>query len=261
MVDEDANRPLVGRIAVVVGGGRGIGAASATTLASAGARVAVGDLDLDRAKHVVGQIEAAGNEAIALKVDVSDEVQIERLIADTVTRFGGLHVLHNNVAIATREMRQADGPIAELDTAMWDTTMAVNLRGMMLGCKHALPHLVVAGGGSIVNTTSVAGLSGDGSLPAYSVSKAGVVRLTKAVASQYGKHGIRCNAVAPGFVLTPVAYENTTEQQREDFLARHLTPRLGTPQDIAEAVLFLADDRRSGFVTAQVLSVDGGIGA
>jgi NAD(P)-dependent dehydrogenase (short-subunit alcohol dehydrogenase family) len=148
--------------------------------------------------------------------------------------------------------------VAKIDVDIWDRTMAVNLRGVMLGCKHAIPRMLERGGGSIVNTSSGSAQRGDVALPAYAVSKGGVETLTLYVATQYGKQGIRCNAIAPGLVLThPVddfggqLYVNMLEEH-------HLTPRVGQPEDIAQAVLFLVSDA-SGFITGQIINVDGGI--
>ncbi|MCA9509580.1 MAG: SDR family oxidoreductase, partial [Myxococcales bacterium] len=175
-----------------------------------------------------------------------------------VDAFGGLDVLHNNAAAIGSAKPGADHDVASIDVDVWDRTMAVNLRGVWLGCKHAIPRMLERGGGSIVNTSSGSSLQGDLANAAYAVSKGGVNTLTLYVATQYGKRGIRCNAIAPGLVLShPV--EHFGGQRYVDMLEEHhLTPRVGRPDDIANAVVFLASDE-SGFVTGQILRVDGGI--
>jgi NAD(P)-dependent dehydrogenase (short-subunit alcohol dehydrogenase family) len=145
-----------------------------------------------------------------------------------------------------------------MDVSVWDDLMRINLRGTMLCCKYAIPHLRARGGGSIINTASGAGHAGMLSHTAYGTSKAGVIMLTKYVATQHGKEGIRCNAISPGLVVTPATAENyAASGVGEMMLRHHLTPRLGKPEDIANAVVFLASDE-SAFVTGETLAVDGG---
>jgi NAD(P)-dependent dehydrogenase (short-subunit alcohol dehydrogenase family) len=151
-----------------------------------------------------------------------------------------------------------DGWIAELEAEIWDRTMAVNLRGPMLGCKYAIPAMLARGGGSIIQTSSASGLAGDLTRAAYSASKAGLDSLTRSVATQYGKQGIRCNSIAPGVIATPAVAANVPKEALDAYLGSTLTPRLGLPEDIAAAVVFLASDD-SVFITGQVLSVDGGL--
>ena len=151
----------------------------------------------------------------------------------------------------------ADEALVTLDMAVFDRLVAVNLKGQFMGCKHAIPHMLARGGGSIVNTASVDGFVGRGVRAAYGASKAGVVLLTKSVASQYGKRGIRCNAVAPGLTLTPGAVDNATPEYIEASLALYPMPRLCTPDDVANAVVFLASDE-AAYINAATLMVDGG---
>jgi NAD(P)-dependent dehydrogenase (short-subunit alcohol dehydrogenase family) len=165
-------------------------------------------------------------------------------------------VLHNNASDASTAA--ADKDIVTLDMAVFDRLVAVNLKGVVMGCKHAIPHMLARGGGSIVNTASVEGLMGRRVRAAYGASKAGVVLLTKSVAAQYGPRGIRCNAVAPGLVLTPAIQNHyTTPEQIEASLAIYPMPRLCRPEDVANAVLFLASDE-AAFVNGTTLMVDGG---
>jgi len=249
---------LAARVAIVTGGGSGIGRASALALAREGAAVVVADLVEERAKSVAAEIAAAGGRARAQAVDVADEASVIAMIAAALADFGGLDILHNNAAATDWGVLGGDGELASLELAIWERTLAVNLRGVLLGCKHAIPALLARGGGAIVNTSSASGLTGDLVRTAYGVSKAGVDGLTRYVATQYGKRGIRCNAIAPGVIETPALRQNVPPEQIALFERHHLTPRLGTPEDIANAVVFLASDD-AAFITGQILSVDGGL--
>jgi NAD(P)-dependent dehydrogenase (short-subunit alcohol dehydrogenase family) len=246
------------RVAVVTGAARGIGRASARALAVAGARVVVADLDRDGAESVAKEIRDADGEAFAVCVDVSEEETIAAMIEDTLERFGGLDILHNNAAASDMATGSRDGALVDLEVEVWDRAMAVNLRGPMLGCKHAIPVMLRRGRGSIIQTSSASGLCGDLARAAYSASKAGLDSLTRSVATQYGKQGIRCNSIAPGVVETPALAANVPPEALAAYLGSSLTPRLGKPEDIAAAVVFLASDD-AAYITGQVLSVDGGL--
>ncbi len=165
-------------------------------------------------------------------------------------------MLHNNASDASTSALDMD--IVTLDMAVFDRLVAVNLKGQFMGCKHAIPQMLARGGGSIVNTASIDGFVGRGVRAAYGASKAGVVLLTKAVASQYGARGIRCNAVAPGLTLTTaLKHHYTTPERLEESLALYPMPRLCAPEDVANAVLFLASDE-AAYINATTLMVDGG---
>jgi NAD(P)-dependent dehydrogenase (short-subunit alcohol dehydrogenase family) len=249
---------LDGKVAIVTGAASGIGLAAAKTLAHHGAKIIVADLNTQGAEQVAADICASGGTALAVTVDVSQEPAIEAMVAITIENFGGLDILHNNAALVSPEVMSKDVDIVNMDVDIWDQTMAVNLRGIMLGCKHAIPHMLERGGGSIINMSSASGLGGDIARAAYGTSKAGVNGLTQYVATMYGKQGIRCNAIAPGAIETPSLLNNISAQQRQAYTAHHLTPRLGLPDDIASAVAFLASDE-SLFITGQIISVDGGL--
>ncbi len=249
---------LENRVAIVTGAASGIGRSTARLLASEGASVVVADLDGPGAERVVGEIEAEAGKALARVVDVSDEKDVREMIATAVTAFGGLDILHNNAAALGATSPGRDTDVASIDLGVWDRTMAVNLRGVMLGCKYAIPAMLERGRGAIVNTTSGSAQRGDLTNPAYAVSKGGVDTLTKYVAAQYGKQGIRCNAIAPGLILTHGVESFGGEAYVRMLEEHHLTPRVGRPEDIAEAVLYLASDAAE-FVTGQILNVDGGI--
>jgi NAD(P)-dependent dehydrogenase (short-subunit alcohol dehydrogenase family) len=241
---------LEGKVAVVTGAGSGIGEATARLMVREGASVVVADINGAAAERVAGDLPTA----VAAEVDVSDEQSVVRMIETALQTFGGLDVLHNNASDVSTTARDTD--VVTLDMEIFDRLVAVNLKGPFLGCKHAIPHMLERGGGSIVNTASIDGVMGRGVRAAYGASKAGVVLLTKSVASQYGSRGIRCNAVVPGFVLTPATADATTET-RELVARSYPMPRLCTPEDVANAVVFLASDE-AGFVNGTTLMVEGG---
>ncbi|MFO0689077.1 MAG: glucose 1-dehydrogenase [Myxococcota bacterium] len=249
---------LAGRVAIVTGGASGIGRATCLALSACGASVVVADLNADGARRVAGEVEARGGRAHPQQVDLGDEAAIREMIESAVRVFGGLDVLHNNAADSDPALMAADGAIVDLTSEVWDRNMRINLRAPMLGCKYAIPHMIRRGGGSIINTSSASGLTGDVVRAAYAASKAGLGSLTQNVAVQYGKQGIRCNAVAPGVIATPALEANVPKAAVDVYVENTLTPRLGRPEDIAAAVVFLASDA-SSFITGQVLSVDGGL--
>ena len=245
------------KVAIVTGAASGIGRATVELLAREGAAVAVADLNGAGAKEVADGIGAAGGRAIAVEVDVKSEESVAAMVAATVEAFGGLHVLFNNAADTSLHMMLHDGPVHTMAVEIWDHALAVDLRGAMLGCKHAIPHMIQAGTGSIINTSSNQGLSGDMSQTAYAAAKAGVNQLSMSVATTYGRQGIRCNAVSPGMIRTPAA-ERACPPEMFDEIARHsLVPRIGEPEDLANTVLFLASDE-SAYITGHVIRVDGG---
>jgi NAD(P)-dependent dehydrogenase (short-subunit alcohol dehydrogenase family) len=241
---------LDGKVAVVTGAGSGIGEATARLMALEGASVVVADIDRSAAERVVADLA----KAIAVEVDVSVESGVARMVEVAVDSFGGLDILHNNATGSSTNASDTD--IVTLDMAVFDRIIAVNLKGVVLGCKHAIPAMLARGGGSIVNTASIEAFMGRGVRPVYGASKAGVVLLTKAVAVQYGARGIRCNAVAPGLVLTP-ATAGLTPEQRASSQRLYPMPRLCAPEDVAKAVLFLASDE-AAYVNGATIMVEGG---
>lgn len=247
-------RRFAGRIAIVTGGASGIGEATCRRLAADGAKVTVADIDIERARGVA---DSLGPDAMAVAFDGADTASVERLVAVTVERHGRLDILHNNAAIGSPAVHARDTNAVDIDFATWDLVMAVNLRAYLAGCKYAIPHMVGQGGGAIVNSASCGGFSGDVSRIAYNVSKAAILGLTRQIATQHGAQGIRCNAVAPGLVLTPAA--RAVAADVIEVMGRHiLTPEFGEPEDIANLVCFLASSE-ARYINGQIYIIDGGM--
>ena len=248
---------LEGKVAVITGAASGIGKATARRVAAEGARTVVADVNSAGAKEVTDAIVAAGGRAIAVPVDLGDSESVRAMIEAAVTAYGGLDILHNNGA-ATHLAATADLPVGQADPAVWDEMMRVNLRGALVAIQAAAPHMIARGGGSIVNTASGSGLSGDRRNAAYGASKAALLSLTRYAATEFGKQGIRCNAISPGFIVIPEKAGTGREAAEPIMLRHHLTPRLGHPDDVAAVVVFLASDE-AAFITGQNICVDGGL--
>ncbi|MCP3729917.1 SDR family oxidoreductase [Sphingomonas sp. MG17] len=243
---------LDGKVAIVTGGAGGIGFATAQLMSARGAQVVIADIAADRACELA--LELPG--AVGLALDLADEASVEAMIAQTVRTFGRLDILCNNAALLGPEIAQADRDVETMDTALWDRTYAVNVRGTMVASRAALPHLR-ATRGNIVNTVSNLALQGHLIQAAYSSSKAAIIQLTRAIAASHGKAGVRCNAVAPGMTMTPALQAAFPPQLRAAVEAETLRDRLGEPDDIAEAIAFLASDAARN-ITGQLLVCDGG---
>jgi NAD(P)-dependent dehydrogenase (short-subunit alcohol dehydrogenase family) len=246
-----------GRVAIVTGGGGGIGRATARRFAADGASVVVADISPDAANTTVEEIAGDGGTALAFIVDVTDESSVKAMVAAATGTYGRLDAIHNNAADIGRANDDLD--LADLPVEVWDRRMAVNARGVMLGCKHAVPAMRAAGGGVIVNMASVSGLVGTTVNAAYGSSKAAVIGLTRYVATMYGRDGIRCVCVAPGMVLTP-ALAQAPARRLAQFGAERLLPWGLAPEDLAATITWLASDEARG-ITGQTIVVDAGVTA
>ncbi len=246
---------LDGKVAIVTGAARGIGAATAIHLAVLGARVAVTDRDGDGALAVAAELVAAGHEAIGLECDVSDAEAVGAMVADVESHFGWVDLLDHNAAWTDfRTDLDAEG----VDLATWDRVIDTNATGGLLLVREVLPRMRARRGGAIVLISSGSASIGEHRRIAYGVSKAAVEQLGRHVAARYGQDGIRCNVVAPGFILTETAARGVSEAGRARLAQQNPLGRLGTPEDIAHVVGFLLSDK-AGFVNGQVIRVDGGL--
>ncbi|MFD4176155.1 SDR family NAD(P)-dependent oxidoreductase [Streptomyces anulatus] len=243
------------KTAVITGAGSGIGRAAAVLMGREGARIVVADYDTAAAEETAALVEKAGGQALPATVDVTDEGSIADMIAATVREFGGVNVLCNHVG-GTNPRTDLD--VLRMDMEEFQRGIARNVTSTLLGTRHALPHMLRAGGGSIINTASVAALVGDVLQTAYGAVKAAVVSITKSTAVQYGPHNVRCNAIAPGAVLTPALENNLPESVVEDLKKGNALPYLGSPEDIGHTMVFLASEE-SRYLTGQLLVVDGGM--
>lgn len=242
--------PLSGRVAIVTGGGSGIGAAGCLAFAAAGARVVCAGRTLATVQQVVDDIAARQGEALACQVDVSREMDVERMVSSAIARFGRIDVLVNSAGISPA------GSITDITEADWDQCLDINLKGVFLAAKHVIPRMRDRGG-VILNVAGTFGLRPSAGKAAYSAAKAGVINLTRSVALDHARDMIRCNAICPGFVDTPLTADFQGEQ-RAAFLARtQPLPGVIQPEDVAQLALWLASDA-ARMITGQVFVVDGG---
>jgi NAD(P)-dependent dehydrogenase (short-subunit alcohol dehydrogenase family) len=258
---------LSGRVAIVTGAASyhgddtlrqpGQGSESAQTLARLGAAVVVADRNGAAAERRAEQIRADGGDALACEADVTDEAQVGRMVQAALDEFGRLDILHNNAADLSVLFDPGDPEITEMSVSTWEILMRNLLLAYMLGCKHAIPAMVRTGGGSIICTSSVSGMVGEPNLTIYAVAKAGINQLVRSVSTQWGKQGIRCNAVAPGLILSPPSL-SLGEELIGEYTRQSDTPYVGQPLDTAKVVAFLASDA-ARFITGQVIPVDGGM--
>jgi NAD(P)-dependent dehydrogenase (short-subunit alcohol dehydrogenase family) len=251
---------LDGKVCFVTGGASGMGRVAAGMFCAEGARVAVADVNIEACEGAVAEARkaAAGSgDSIAVRCDVTKDSEVQKAIATTVKRYGGLHVLYNNAGI----MMEEDHSVVDTEEWVWDRTLAVNLKGIYLCCKYGIPEMIRSGGGSVINIASFVGLVGC-SVPqdAYTASKGAVISLTKSLAVQFAPKGVRSNAICPGPIETPLLTEWLLKdpEAKRVRLARNPTGRFGKPEDIVNAGIFLASDE-SRWTNGAVLVIDGGI--
>jgi len=250
---------LEGKVAIVTGGAKGQGRASSLLFAEEGAKVVVADWDSENAETAAAAIKAAGGEAVAVKVDVSKEDDIKKMIQAALDNYGRLDILFNNASVGFSERsRFFMGSVVDTPVEDWDAILGINLRSVALGCKHAIPIMIEQGGGVILNNSSMNGIISVPGADAYTAAKGGVVALTRVLADVYGPSGIRVNCMCPGGVNTSMIAEIIAIPGALDATSA-VTPlrRIGEPEELAQAALFLVSDA-SSFVTGVILPVDGG---
>ena len=247
---------LENKVALISGGARGQGEVEAKLFAREGAKVVIGDILEDDGRRVEAEINELGGECVFVNLDVTQEADWERAVATAVARFGKLDVLVNNAGIFKL------GKVEETTPELWDEIMDINSKGVFLGTKCAIPEMRSAGGGSIINISSVAGLIGTQYSAAYGASKGAVRLFTKSTATAYAREGIRANSIHPGVIETPMTTPNllSDDDARQRSIARHPLGRIGQPEDVAYGALFLASDE-SSFMTGSELVIDGGLSA
>src|SRR5262244_4600270 len=249
---------LKGKVAFITGAGMGMGREASVLFAEEGAKIVVADIDGKAAGETVALVEKKGGQALAVTGDVALEADVQRMIAEGMARFGALHVLYNNAGVLWKDR---DRSVLETDDKWWDRVMAINLKSVFWVTKHGIPHLRRAGGGSVVVMGSVSALVGfTRAQDAYTAAKGGLISLTKSLAIQFAKDGVRCNIIHPGIVDTPLQAPYLNEALRKEFETGIPLGRIATPREIASVALFLASDD-SSYMTGAELTVDGGFTA
>jgi NAD(P)-dependent dehydrogenase (short-subunit alcohol dehydrogenase family) len=249
---------LDGKVALITGGASGMGRVASALFAREGAKVVLTDVADEAGEATAAEIRDAGGEAAYVHADVSREADAKAMVDAAVDRFGGLHVLYNNAGVMLPE----DGSVDTTDERIWDITLGVNVKGVAFGCKYGVPAMIASGGGSIVNVASfVAWMGAATSQTAYTTSKGAVLAMTREIAVEYARRGVRCNALCPGPIETPLLMQLLSDDAKRQRRFVHIPMgRLGQAEEIARAALFLAGDD-SSFMTGASLIVDGGITA
>jgi 3-oxoacyl-[acyl-carrier protein] reductase len=242
---------LKGKVALITGGAQGIGKVTALLLAERGADIAISDINREGAEGTAKEIERLGRKGLGLEGDVSNPADAERIVDTTVEKLGGIDILVNNAGI-TR-----DGLLLRMAVEDWDAVLNVNLKGTFNCSKAAIKYMIKRKSGRIVNIASVVGEMGNAGQANYAASKAGIIGLTKSIAREYAQRGINVNAIAPGYIQTPMT-EGLSEKVKEELKAQIPMAKLGTPLDVGNAIYFLVSDA-SSYITGQVLNVNGGL--
>jgi NAD(P)-dependent dehydrogenase (short-subunit alcohol dehydrogenase family) len=247
------------KVAIVTGGGAGIGRATASAFAREGASVVIADTDESAGSRTAAEIAAAGGKAIFVRCDISKGAHVRDMVARAASEFGGVDILHNNAGVVRY------GTVVDMSEQDWDFILNTNLRGSFLTCKHVIPEMKKRGGGAIVNTASVQAFASQRTVAAYSASKGAIVSFTKTVALDHAADNIRCNCIAPGSVHTPMLEsaanlfaKDNPRQAIADWGKLHPLGRVARPEEVASLVLFLSCDD-SSFCTGGCFSVDGGL--
>lgn len=243
---------LENKVALVTGAGSGIGREIAYLYAAEGAKVVVADIDEKGGNETVSEIQKKSGDAFFINADSSKPEENERLVAETVSKYGALHIACNNAGIGG-----PSAPVGEYPVDGWDKVIAINLSGVFYGMRYQLPAIVKSGGGAVINMASILGQVGFRNSAAYVAAKHGVVGLTQNAALEYAPLGVRVNAVGPGFISTPLIEKNMDEATRNGLISLHPIGRLGKPEEVAELVLWLSSSKAS-FVTGSYYNVDGG---
>lgn len=246
---------FAGRAALITGGGAGIGAATAAHLARRGASVVIADIVLDKAQRTAEEISTAGGAATAFQMDAGDHQQVSDAVDFTVESYGGLHHAINNCTMGPSGTR-----VGEMDLDDWHKTMNVSLNSVLYGLRYQIPAIANAGGGSIVNVSSIAGVWGTYNVASYVTAKHAIVGLTKAAALEHAADKVRINAIGPGYIDTELMRGNASPERREQLGKRHPVGRLGEPEEVGNLITFLLSDQAS-FITGSMHLVDGGFTA